>query len=87
MKEYIFAGLLILPPIVPVLASSFYVALDNTSNQCRIMVTKPDGKIMRMLGDHPYASYTEAQEAIKTMPECTAIPGTPLDAIPKDEDE
>jgi len=65
MKTYALAGIFVLAQVTPGFATTFYVALDTHSDQCRIMVTEPDGQIMRMLGSGPYASYTEAEEAMQ----------------------
>jgi len=77
MKTSALAGIFVLAQVTPVFATSFYVALDTHSDQCRIMVTEPDGQIMRMLGSGPYASYTEAQAAMQAMPECSAAQKPP----------
>jgi copper homeostasis protein CutC len=77
MKTYALAGIFVLAQVTPGFATTFYVALDTHSDQCRIMVTEPDGQIMRMLGSGPYASYTEAQAAMQAMPECSAAQKPP----------
>lgn len=66
---YIACGLT-LAFVTPASATSFFVALHTSSNQCRIMVTEPDGQVMRKLGKGPYASYSEAEAAMRTMAEC-----------------
>jgi hypothetical protein len=44
MKTSALAGIFVLAQVTPVFATSFYVALDTHSDQCRIMVTEPDGQ-------------------------------------------
>lgn len=54
----------------PALANAFYVALNATTNQCNIMITEPDEQTMKMVGNGAYPSYTEAEEALRGLPEC-----------------
>ena len=48
----------------------FYLVLNTNVHQCQIMVTRPDGEIMKMLGDSPYESYDDAQQAMLELAEC-----------------
>jgi hypothetical protein len=68
---YIVCGLIFVL-ITPASATSFFLAFDTTSDQCRIMVTEPDGQVMRKIGSDQYASYRDAQTAMQAMPECNA---------------
>ncbi|MGV1014542.1 MAG: hypothetical protein ACOYB4_06195 [Methyloceanibacter sp.] len=73
MTKSLFAGALVLAMAMPALAAQeFFVALDTTANQCRVMMTQPDGVTMKMVGNSSYPSLTEAQEAIAHLPECNA---------------
>jgi hypothetical protein len=83
MKTSALAGIFVLAQVTPVFATSFYVALDTHSDQCRIMVTEPDGQVMTMLGSGLYASYTEAQAAMQAMPECSAAQKPPSGVPPQ----
>jgi hypothetical protein len=51
-------------------ATFFYLVLNTNTHQCQIMITKPDGEIMKMLGDSPYKSYDNAQQAMLELSEC-----------------
>jgi hypothetical protein len=56
MKECVLACAFSLLVVPLRSAPPFYLALDTNTNQCRIMVTKPDGQLMRQLGNGPYGS-------------------------------
>ena len=71
MKACYIACGLTLVLVTPASATSFFVALNMNDNSCRIMVTEPDGQVMRKLGKGPYPSYSEAEGAMRTMAECT----------------
>lgn len=71
MTKSLFAGALVLGLATPALAAQeFFVALDTTANQCRVMMTQPDGVTMKQLGNGTYPSLAEAQDAIARLPEC-----------------
>jgi len=73
MTKSLLAGALVLGLTTPALAAEeFFVALDTTANQCRVMMTQPDGVIMRMVGSASYSSLDEAQAAISNLPECNS---------------
>jgi hypothetical protein len=48
----------------------YFVAMDTSMNQCRLMSTPPDGTTMKKVGDSSYATLDDAQKALETMPEC-----------------
>jgi hypothetical protein len=71
MMKSLFAGALVLGLATPVFAAQeFFVALDTTANQCRVMMTQPDGVTMKQLGNGSYPSLADAQDAITRLPEC-----------------
>jgi hypothetical protein len=73
MTKSLFAGALVLGLAMPALAAQeFFVALDTGANQCRVMMTQPDGVILKMVGESSYPSLDEAQEAIAHLPECNS---------------
>jgi hypothetical protein len=57
-------------------AEEFYVVMDTTSHQCRVSNQRPTTTISTIVGRKtPYASATEAQDAMKTMKLCnTGLP-------------
>jgi hypothetical protein len=72
MPKSLFAIALALGLATPALAADqFFVALDTTANQCRVMMTEPDGVTMKQVGD-AYPSLADAQDAITRLPECNA---------------
>ncbi|MGI8724300.1 MAG: hypothetical protein ACR2J1_02830 [Methyloceanibacter sp.] len=48
----------------------YYVALDTSLNQCRVMSTPPDGSTMKRIGDQSYTTMEEAEQAKARLPEC-----------------
>lgn len=73
MTKFLLAGALVLGLTTPAIAAEeFFVALDTTANQCRVMMTQPDGVVMRMVGPASYSSLDEAQAAISNLPECNS---------------
>jgi predicted ATPase len=75
MTKTLVAGALVLAMATmatPALAEQeFFVAFDTTANQCRVMMTQPDGTVLKKIGD-AYPTIDEAQEAIETLPECAS---------------
>lgn len=63
--------LLVIALTSPAYATTFYVALDTLTDTCRIMVTQPDGETMKKLNGS-YASYDEADAAMRKLEECSA---------------
>lgn len=73
MMRYLYAGtLLLVVTSAAFAAGEFYVALDTSAKQCRVMSTPPDGTVMKSVADQPYASMTEAEEAMARLPECNS---------------
>jgi hypothetical protein len=73
MTKSLFVVAIALGLATPALAAEeFFVALDTTANQCRVMMTQPDGVTMKQVGDSSYPSFVEAQDAIARLPECNA---------------
>jgi hypothetical protein len=71
MTKYLYAGtLLLIATSAAYAASEFYVALDTSAKQCRVMSMPPDGTVMKSVADQPYASMAEAEEAMARLPEC-----------------
>jgi hypothetical protein len=72
MTRALLAGALLAATASPALADvdKYFVALDTTINQCRVMSTQPDGTTMKMVGSHSYQSLDDAQDAMARLPEC-----------------
>ena len=71
MTKYLYAGtLLLIATSAAFAAGEFYVALDTSAQQCRVMSTPPDGTVMKSVADKPYASMAEAEEEMARLPEC-----------------
>ena len=64
----------------PALGAEFYVALDTSTNQCRVVTEKPDDRptvltgeeapTLKMVGSGAYKTEAEAQEAMEAITEC-----------------
>ncbi len=74
MIRALLAGALLAFMALPALADveEYFVAIDTTINQCRVMSTHPDGTMMKMVGDGSYSSLDDAQEALSRLPECNS---------------
>ena len=73
MTKYLYAGnLLLIATSAAYSASEFYVALDTSANQCRVMSMPPDGTVMKSVSDQPYGSMAEAEDAMARLPECNS---------------
>jgi hypothetical protein len=73
MKKYVIAGLLVAGLSGPALAASeYYVAQNSSTHKCKIVSTKPDGKLLIMLGSDGFQTKSAAKSARKDMPECKA---------------
>lgn len=71
MTKYVFAAAMMLATAWPAFAvQEYYVALDTSLNQCRVMSTPPDGSTMKRIGDQSYAMMEEAEQAKARLPEC-----------------
>jgi uncharacterized membrane protein len=72
MKRTLLAGTLALAAALPVFAAEqYFVALDTSLNQCRVMSTEPDGMKMKMIGS-AFHTLAEASAAMQTLPECNS---------------
>jgi hypothetical protein len=73
MTKSLLAGALALGLASPALAAQeFFVALDTSANECRVIMTQPDGVTMKQVGDASYSSLADAQNAISRLPECNS---------------
>ncbi len=73
MKRTLLAGTLALAAALPAFAAEqYFVALDTSLNQCRVMSTEPDGMKMKMIGGASFQSLAEATAAMQTLPECNS---------------
>ena len=71
MARTLLVGAFALAVASPALAQeAYFVALDTTVNQCRVMSTEPDGTAMKMIGSSSYETLDEATEAMSSLPEC-----------------
>jgi hypothetical protein len=71
MTRLLTASAIVFALTLPVLAEEeYFVALDTTVHQCRLMSIEPDGTTMKMVGDASYPTLDEAQEAMDQLPEC-----------------
>jgi hypothetical protein len=72
MTRALFASALLAVTALPALAEvdKYFVALDTTTNRCRVMSTEPDGTMMKMIGDRAYRSLDDAQDAMAQLPQC-----------------
>jgi hypothetical protein len=72
MTRLLTAGAIVFAMAMPVMAEEeeYFVALDTTIQQCRLMSVEPDGTTMKMVGDASYPTLDEAQEAMDQLPEC-----------------
>jgi hypothetical protein len=72
MTRLLTAGAIMFAMALPVMAEEeeYFVALDTTIHQCRLMSIEPDGTAMKMVGDASYPTLDEAQEAMDQLPEC-----------------
>jgi hypothetical protein len=71
MTKPLCAGALLLAMSVPALAGEeYFVAVDTSLNQCRVMSIEPDGTAMKRIGNSSFPTLDEATEAMETLPEC-----------------
>jgi len=72
MTRLLTAGAIVFAMAMPAMAEEeeYFVALDTTIRQCRLMSVAPDGTTMKMVGDASYPTLDEAQEAMDQLPEC-----------------
>lgn len=70
MTKYLLAAAMTFATAWPAFAvQEYYVALDTSLNQCRVMSTEPDGATMKRIGES-YATMEEADQARARLPEC-----------------
>lgn len=73
MTRLLTAGAIMLGMALPVMAEEeYFVALDMTIHQCRLMSIQPDGTTMKMVGDASYPTLDEAREAMDNCPSARA---------------
>ena len=70
MPRYVFIAAVLTTFATPALAAEFYIARDPTTQKCKIVETKPDGKTMVMVGTEPYATKEAAKSAKQASAEC-----------------
>ena len=72
MKKFVVAGLLVAGFATPAFAAEYYVAQYNSTDKCLIVLKKPDGKTLTMLGTEGFKTKSAAESALKGMAECKA---------------
>lgn len=80
MHRYALAPALMLALATPALAAEFYVALDTSTNKCRVVTERPDDRptllkddnspSLKMVGSGAYKSEAEAQKAMQAITDC-----------------
>ncbi len=80
MHKAVVAAGLALAIATPALSAEFYVALDTSTNECRVVTQKPDDRptvmtgeeapTLKMVGSGAYKSEAEAKEAMEAITEC-----------------
>jgi hypothetical protein len=74
MHKFALAAALVVALSAPAFAAAaeYYVALDTSTNKCRVMSTKPDGMKQKMVGSGAYETMAQAQNAIQSLTECNS---------------
>jgi hypothetical protein len=82
MHRYALAAAFVLALAVPASASEFYVALDTSTKECRVVTQRPDDRpslltddkspTLKMVGSGAYKSEAEARKAIQVIAECNS---------------
>jgi hypothetical protein len=82
MHRYALAAAFVLALAAPAFAAEFYVALDTSTNECRVVTQRPDDRPALLLGDESpslkmvgsgaYKSEAEAQKAIHAITDCNS---------------
>jgi hypothetical protein len=82
MHRYALAAAFVLALAAPALASEFYVALDTSTKECRVVTQRPDDRpalmtddkapTLKMVGSGAYQSEAEARKAIHVIAECNS---------------
>jgi hypothetical protein len=80
MHRYALAAAIMLALATPALAAEFYVALNTSTNECRVVTERPDDRptllnsdnwpSLKMVGSGAYKSEAEAQKAMQAIIEC-----------------
>ena len=70
MQKYVVIPALLSLLVTPAVAAEYYLVQDPTTNKCKVVEEKPDGKSMVMIGTATYATKKEAQAAKKAAAEC-----------------
>ncbi len=83
MHRYALAATFVLALATPALAAEFYVALDTSRKECRVVTERPDDRLtllkddtspsLKMVGSGAYKSETEAQKAMHAINECESV--------------
>jgi hypothetical protein len=76
------AAAFVLGLAAPAFAAEFYVALDTSTRECRVVTQRPDDRpalmtddkspSLKMVGSGAYKSEAEAQKAIHAITECNS---------------
>lgn len=82
MHKYALAAAFVLALAGPAFAAEFYVALDTSTKECRVVTQRPDDRpalmkddkspSLKMVGSGAYKSEAEAQKAIQSLTECNS---------------
>ena len=82
MRSRLTAAAFVLTLLGPAFAAEFYVALDTSTKECRVVTARPDDRptlmldantpSLRMVGSGAYQSEAEAQKAIRVITECNS---------------
>jgi hypothetical protein len=82
MHRYALAAAFVLALGAPAFAAEFYIALDTSTNECRVVTQRPDDRpallmgdespSLKMVGSGAYKSEAEAQKAIQSLTECNS---------------
>jgi hypothetical protein len=82
MHKYALAAAFVLAFAGPALAAEFYVALDTSTKECRVVTERPDDRpalmtddkspSLKMVGSGAYQSEAEALKAMHVITECNS---------------
>jgi hypothetical protein len=73
MHKFALAAVLVAGTSAPALAAAeYYVALDTSTNRCRVMSERPDGMKLKLVGSGAYETMAQAQNAIQALTECNS---------------
>lgn len=71
-----------IPSFAATAAAEFYVAQDAKTHACMVSDKKPDGKMMMDAGTKPYASKSNAEQAMANLKTCAAAAPTTKAVVP-----